>query len=218
MIARHDGKMIVKMKGLLFVRMLIRLYGKPWMWLFLLFFMLGIIFSVMWDIRALLLSAMSVFILFPGVMMFLYYYYGLLSGCYSNFVWHTINLEGGDIVISYYYSEKSENNNDDEKRDKFGQSDGWNNGIDVYKEETLLESEHASAVSSYRLIKSGDIRYSTQKLSNYIVIGDGVVFPFQGAEKGFLWLPKEMCINDDGEETIFDGILKLLRERNMINS
>ncbi len=218
MIARRDGKMIVKMRGSLFVRILMRLYGKPWMRLFLLFFILGIIFSVIWDFRALLLSAMSVFILFPGVMMFLYYYYGLLSGCYSNFVWHTIALEGEEIVISYYYTEKSDNNNDDDKRDKFGQSDGWNNGTDANKEETLLKSDHASRVSSDRLLKSGEIRYSTQKLSNYILIGDGIVFPFQGAEKGFLWLPKEMCINDDGDETVFDGILKLLRERNLINS
>lgn len=184
------------MNGPEYFRCLLRLYGKKWIFAFISLAIITLFLSFFLDWRYSILVCFFILILFPTCVLFLFYYHGLRKRCFINKVHHTINLQEDGIEINLLYLEKQEEIDLSPTEDAC-LARQTNSGTS----ENFPYSLEAEYVISGREI----IPYSA--LQRYYVIGSGIIFPLHDIKGGFLWIPKELCVNFDNEISFFNKLM-----------
>lgn len=91
-----------------FARKMFQLWGVIPAALLSIVFILGVAAGLVLDIRYIIVSAMAVFILFPMVILFLYYYHGLNRDSYFNIVSHNLTFCDSGVKITMFFTSESE--------------------------------------------------------------------------------------------------------------
>lgn len=95
-----------KMGAGAFAREMIFRFGAIWLLLLSATAVAGIALGVTVDLRWLVVALLAIFILFPMLLMFLYYFYGLKRECYVNLIPHSLSLSPEGIEATLQLDEE----------------------------------------------------------------------------------------------------------------
>lgn len=197
----HEIGELYALRGAAFMRVLLKLYGRWWIWVYAAVASVGVLLAILIDFRLLLVSAFVMLILAPATMMFLYFYHGLKRGCFSNYVLHTIEAKEDGVELKLYARNKKVGEQDVADKSDADKPDADKLAAEGQEPDEVLE--HTGTVV---------VRYDW--LSRYFIAGNGIVFPFGGEEDGFLWLPAPLCtVTDTYPPTEPSGVLDIILQR-----
>ena len=171
-----------KMERGRFAKFLFMFYGLPWLILFIILILLGVLLGFIFGNEWFILSLMVIFVLLPMSFAFLYFYYGLNRGCYMNVVNHIIQPVDNGLYVSLIFSKETDKKN-------------------------IIESEFEKCDDE----KIIDFIIPYQNIVGYKVDTKGVFFIIKGQDKGFLWLPEAAYDNSDDFAMIVNSISKQLK-------
>lgn len=151
-------------------------YGGWWLLLLSMTAVAGIVLGICLDLRWMVVGLMTVFVVIPMVLAFLYYYYGLRRECFVNTIPHKIDVseDGITVLLRISASVQSESSDTDSLQE--------NNDAEL---EYRREFFPFSAMSPYR------------------IGNNSVIIPFRSPAKGFLWIPADAY---DDEEILADTL------------
>lgn len=151
-------------------------YGGWWLLLLSMTAVAGIVLGICMDLRWMVVGLMTVFVVIPMALAFLYYYYGFRRECFVNTIPHKIDVSADGITVLLRISAP--------ERTESADPDSFSENVDAgpqYRREFFP----FSAMSSYR------------------IGNNSVIIPFRSPAKGFLWIPADAY---DDEKILADTL------------
>lgn len=108
----------MKMERKEYMNTMFRLWGVVPLRIIIGLLIVGLLAGVIIDVRWILVCAMIVLIALPMVMLFLYYYYGLLERCYFNATEHSLTLDDDGILITMNFKTYNEDVDSEELKQR----------------------------------------------------------------------------------------------------
>lgn len=166
-----------KMRSGRFLSEMIFRYGSWWLIGLSLTAVIGIVFGITVDLKWLIVSMMTIFIILPMVAMFIYYYFGLKREFYVNTVNHRVVVDNYGITMRLEFQSAKEASS----------TISTNNAV-----------EHlTTAPQDEDLTICRDERFEYEMLKPYKIGSDSIIIPFADGRPGFLWIPVSAFDNSD---------------------
>lgn len=89
-----------------FIVLLFRQVAGKWLWIPVSILIISITLGITLDMRYLIVALMALLILTPMLLAFLYFYYGLAPGCWTNIIEKELNISTQGIELLMYISQK----------------------------------------------------------------------------------------------------------------
>lgn len=168
---------VYRMRGASFaVEMMFR-YSGIWLLGLFVLALLGIILGVTVDLRILVVGLMVIFVVFPMVLAFLYYYFGLRKECFINTIPHSLLItDDGLTVRMFFYPD--------------------NKGQDGDVVEESSDNNESSDTDVIPQIREEFFSYS--QMLPYRIGSKSVTIPLRSPAKGFIWIPAD-AFDDNAE-------------------
>ncbi len=153
---------VFRMNRSSFIKEMTWLYGMPWIAAATAFVLISVIFSFIYDLRWTIVTLMIIFIIMPMIIAFFYIYHGLKPLSVVNAIPHTLSFSPDEVYVSL-----------------------------LSPPETIPDNEHAddNAKSEPELIETASRHIPYSRLGKYKTGTNSVIFPIEGDDGGFLWIP-----------------------------
>lgn len=170
-----------------FILLLFRLLAGWWLLPPIIIFIVAIILSVVADLTYAIVALMTLLILMPLVMAFLYIYYGLQPNCWMNILDKEISFLQSGIELKMFIKRK------------LAEEESLPTNVDD-SEETIVEDDHS--ISEEKVDES--IKYEIDErtriiewneIENIKISTDGIILGISGKYKGFLYIPISAIYN-----------------------
>ena len=164
---------IFKMNAVNFLTTFIFRYAWIWLLALSLIGVTGIALGIIIDLRWFIIGLMAIFIVFPMIFAFLYYYYGLKRECYVNTVDHSLGFCENGIEVRIYFKGEGKKTSDNQNMEVADQK------------EKIDEREYRSEFFPY------------EDMLPFVINSKSVIIPFASPIKGFLWLPADSFSDEE---------------------